>query len=193
MERNGRLPPVNLGNGDTFEGEWFNGKMQGHGIFTWANGDRCVLCIWLPCKYGRLMESTGLCAGDEGGTMWQRGLHTDARFGLSVRKLSLTTNLHLCVVWMSCVVLRLCGCVSKRQSPWTRRLQECERLDVHRHARAGPANGGCYCGRRWSPLQSHIRQELQRNSKQSNTTEQGVYNPAHCAHAFFGKISHACV
>jgi hypothetical protein len=39
--------------------------------------------------------------------LWQGGLHTDARAGLCVRTLSLTTNLHFCVVCMSCVVLHL--------------------------------------------------------------------------------------
>jgi hypothetical protein len=39
-QRNGKLPLVKCGNGDAYEGEWLNGKQHGHGIFTWADGER---------------------------------------------------------------------------------------------------------------------------------------------------------
>jgi hypothetical protein len=39
-QSNGKLPLIKFRNGDTYQGEWFNEKMQGHGIYTWADGDR---------------------------------------------------------------------------------------------------------------------------------------------------------
>jgi hypothetical protein len=39
-QRNGILPLVELDNGATYEGEWLNGKRHGHGIYTWASGER---------------------------------------------------------------------------------------------------------------------------------------------------------
>jgi hypothetical protein len=39
-QRNGKLPLLKFDNGGSHEGEWFNGKMHGRGIYTWANKDR---------------------------------------------------------------------------------------------------------------------------------------------------------
>ena len=39
-QRNGKLPLIKLHNGNTYQGEWRNGKMHGHGIYTWTTGDR---------------------------------------------------------------------------------------------------------------------------------------------------------
>lgn len=30
----------NMVNGDRYEGEYLNDKKSGHGVYTWANGDR---------------------------------------------------------------------------------------------------------------------------------------------------------
>jgi hypothetical protein len=38
--RNGKLPLIRLDDGNAYEGEWLNGKMHGHGIHTWPNGER---------------------------------------------------------------------------------------------------------------------------------------------------------
>ena len=38
--RNGKLPLIRLDDGNAYEGEWLNGKMHGHGIFTWPDGTR---------------------------------------------------------------------------------------------------------------------------------------------------------
>ena len=38
--RNGKLPLINLDNGNAYEGEWFNDKMHGRGIYTYASGNR---------------------------------------------------------------------------------------------------------------------------------------------------------
>jgi hypothetical protein len=38
--RNGKLPLIKFDNGNAYEGEWLNGKVHGHGIYTWANKDR---------------------------------------------------------------------------------------------------------------------------------------------------------
>ncbi len=38
--RNGKLPLIKFVDGNAYEGEWFNGKMHGHGIFTWPDGTR---------------------------------------------------------------------------------------------------------------------------------------------------------
>ncbi len=38
-QRNGKLPLIKI-HGDTYEGEWLNGDMHGHGIYTWASGER---------------------------------------------------------------------------------------------------------------------------------------------------------
>jgi hypothetical protein len=38
--RNGKLPLIQLDDGETYEGEWLNGKMHGHGIYTFASGNR---------------------------------------------------------------------------------------------------------------------------------------------------------
>jgi hypothetical protein len=40
MVWNGKLPLVNLHNGDAYEGGWLNDKMHGRGIYTWADGGR---------------------------------------------------------------------------------------------------------------------------------------------------------
>ncbi len=38
--RNGRYPLIKLHNGDTYEGEFLNGKKHRHGIYTWSDGTR---------------------------------------------------------------------------------------------------------------------------------------------------------
>ncbi len=38
--RNGKLPLIKFVDGNAYEGEWLNGKMHGHGIFTWPDGTR---------------------------------------------------------------------------------------------------------------------------------------------------------
>jgi hypothetical protein len=38
--RNGKLPLIRLDDGNAYEGEWLNGKMHGHGIHTWPDGER---------------------------------------------------------------------------------------------------------------------------------------------------------
>ena len=39
-QRNGKLPLLKFDNGGSYEGEWFNGKMHGRGIYTYADGGR---------------------------------------------------------------------------------------------------------------------------------------------------------
>ncbi len=39
-QRNGQLPLFKFDNGCSYEGEWLNGKMHGHGIYNWASGSR---------------------------------------------------------------------------------------------------------------------------------------------------------
>jgi hypothetical protein len=39
-QRNGKLPLIKFDNGDAYEGEWLNGNKHGHGIYTWADGER---------------------------------------------------------------------------------------------------------------------------------------------------------
>ncbi len=39
-QRNGKLPLIQLDDGETYEGEWLNGKQHGHGIYTWPDGER---------------------------------------------------------------------------------------------------------------------------------------------------------
>jgi hypothetical protein len=39
-KQNGKLPLVKYGNGNAYEGEWLHGKRHGHGIYTWADGER---------------------------------------------------------------------------------------------------------------------------------------------------------
>jgi hypothetical protein len=39
-QRNGKLPLIQLDDGETYEGEWLNGKQHGHGILTFADGER---------------------------------------------------------------------------------------------------------------------------------------------------------
>ena len=39
-QRNGKLPLIEFAKSHTYEGEWLNGKMHGHGIYNWASGSR---------------------------------------------------------------------------------------------------------------------------------------------------------
>jgi hypothetical protein len=39
-QRNGKLPLIRFDGGSAYEGEWLNGKLHGHGIYTWANKNR---------------------------------------------------------------------------------------------------------------------------------------------------------
>jgi hypothetical protein len=39
-QRNGKLPLFKFGDGGAYEGEWLYGKIHGHGIYTWATGER---------------------------------------------------------------------------------------------------------------------------------------------------------
>jgi hypothetical protein len=38
--QNGKLPRVKFDGGNAYEGEWLNGNLHGHGIYTYADGGR---------------------------------------------------------------------------------------------------------------------------------------------------------
>jgi hypothetical protein len=40
MERNGKLPLIKFGSGETYKGGWLSGKLHGRGIYTWPHGGR---------------------------------------------------------------------------------------------------------------------------------------------------------
>ena len=56
--RNGRYPLIKLHNGDTYEGEFLNGKRHGHGIYTWSDGTRYEGEYRDNQKHGRGIETS---------------------------------------------------------------------------------------------------------------------------------------